>query len=68
MSWLKKHWRKLALLVAGAASALAAEHTLYKTTGADRLVPTVINAIPCTPGEAGCPGAPAEPAKPSPTP
>ena len=61
MTWLKRNWRRLVLVAVGAASALAAEHTVFKRTGLDQLIPAVVNAIPCTPGEENCPSAPALP-------
>jgi hypothetical protein len=52
MSWLKKHWRTLAALIAGSIVSVASQNTVaFKT--ASQVIP-IINAIPCTPGEAGC--------------
>lgn len=51
-TWFARNWRRLALLIAGAAGALTAEHTVYKRTGLDQVVPVIINSIPPTPGEA----------------
>lgn len=55
LSWLTKNWRRLVLVALGAGAALAGEHTVYR-----QLYPvatTVVNSIPCTPGEVGpnCP-------------
>lgn len=52
MSWLRKHWRTVAALIAGSIVSVASQNTVaFKA--ASRVVP-IINAIPCTPGEVGC--------------
>jgi hypothetical protein len=50
--WIRKHWRTVAKLIIGAVAGLAVDHTIVA-----RYAPVadqVVNAIPCTPGEAGC--------------
>lgn len=63
MSWFKKHWRTVVALIAGSIISVAGQNTVaFKV--ATKVVP-VLNAIPCTPGEADC-SSPASTAKPQP--
>lgn len=57
--WLKKHWRVLALISAGAVLGATAEHTMGHRVAA--AVVRALGAIPPTPGEATPPVTPEPP-------
>lgn len=52
-SWFARNWRKLVVLALTAAGSIAADRTVVRTYAP--VAVEVVNALPCTPGEAGCP-------------
>lgn len=59
--WLQRNWRKVVLIILGAAAGIAGDRTIVREVAP--VVSEVVRAMPCTPGEADCPAANAYPVK-----